>query len=124
MKSLAMFFIHATLHEWLDAISLELFVGGMIGGFIRALAGRGPTWERLLALHIASGAATAVMVPNIYRYFLKAELIGAPLFWVGVGMFVGLFGNYIVVAILWHCGVFKNDPRASRMHNGNGETKP
>jgi len=100
--------------NWVDPVSVELLAGGLFGGFIRALFGHGPTWERILVLHIVSGAVTAVLLPNVYKYLNHAELIGSPIFWICAGIFIGLFGNYIIVAVLWRFGVFKTDPRAHR----------
>jgi hypothetical protein len=102
-----------------DPISVQLFLGGLLGGFLRALFGRGKTWERILVLHVFSGAFFAVLVPNAYKYWAGSELTGSALFWMSAGVFIGLFGNFIVVAALWRLGVFKDDPRASTPENGS-----
>lgn len=103
-----------------DPISNQLFVGGILGGFIRAFFGRGKTWERILVLHILSGAATAVLLPNAFVYLTGTAIKGSPLFWVSAGMLTGLFGNFILVALLWRAGVFKEDPRPTTIDNGGG----
>lgn len=109
-------FVHHTAN-WLDATSWLLLLGGLLGGFLRAALGQGGTWRRRTVLDIVTGGAFAVIVPQLVRYFGQLDLVGPPLFWLSGGVMIGLFGNYVLVAVLWRIGVFRSDPRADKPQN-------
>ena len=115
-------FVHHTAN-WLDATSWLLLLGGLAGGLLRAVLGRGPTWRRRTLVDVVAGGAFAVLVPQTVKYFGQLDLIGPPLFWLAGGLMIGLFGNYVLVAVLWRLGIFKDDPRAAKP-DGNGEDGP
>ena len=115
-------FVHHTAN-WLDATSWLLLLGGLLGGLLRAALGQGQIWRRRTLLDVVTGGAFAVLVPQLVKYFGSLDLVGPPLFWVAGGMMIGLFGNYVLVAVLWRFGVFKADPRATGLTT-NGENPP
>lgn len=95
----------------MDSISILLLIGGFLGGFLRAALGKGPTWEWLTVYHVLSGGAIAVLAPATIKWLTQTVFEGPPLFWICGGFCVGLVGNYVLVAIMWKIGAFKNDPR-------------
>src|SRR3990167_892917 len=99
--------------------STWLFVGGVAGATLRAMLGQQRTWSRRSLLDVLMGGAFAVIVPAltpILGVSLPATL--HPLTYIAAGFVIGGFGNYLIVALLWRFGVFKQDVRADKP-NGN-----
>lgn len=121
---------------WSDQSTLLLFLGGLLGGLMRHYAGQTARtgdgyfsafmrmWrERWTLWHILSGGALAAIVPGIFKWYYQVALVGPPLFLLCGGLLIGGFGNFILVAILWRFGIFKEDPRAAGPGDGE-ENKP
>ena len=99
--------------------STWLFAGGVAGAALRALLGQQRTWSRRSLLDILMGGALAVIVPAltpILGVSMPATL--DRLTYMAAGFVIGGFGNYLIVALLWRFGVFKQDVRADKP-NGN-----
>ncbi|MBI4637665.1 MAG: hypothetical protein HY727_15110 [Candidatus Rokubacteria bacterium] len=103
-------------------MSLWLLLGGMAGALLRAVLGQQRTWSRRSALDILTGGALAVVLPALAGALGVALPTGLDrLVYLCAGFVLGGFGNYILVALLWRFGVFREDPRAARPE-GNGGT--
>jgi hypothetical protein len=104
----------------LDFGSVCLLVGGLLGGLCRALLGTQKTLSRRTVLDVLMGAAVAVIVPAFADRLFALKLSGeGALAYLSGGFLIGGFGNYIIVAILWRVGVFKQDARADAPENGD-----
>lgn len=104
-----------------ESIANWLLVGGMLGAFLRVLLSEAATWRRSTILHAVMGGFTAVILPWLFKILAGIEIMGPPTFLVSFGVVMGGFGNYVLVAVLWKLGVFREDARATKP-NGNGET--
>jgi hypothetical protein len=111
-------FIHHTA-GWLDPITVALVAGGLVGAFFRAAFGQQKTVSRRTGFDLLMGGAVAGLLPQVCKW-LGVELTGPVLFWFCAGIFVGGYGNLLVVAVLWRAGVFKagTDPRADQVNGG------
>ena len=103
-------------------MSAWLLLGGMAGALLRAFLGQQRTLSRRTALDVLTGGALAVVLPalsGVLGVTLPPTL--DRLVYVCAGFVIGGFGNYILVALLWRCGIFREDPRAAKP-DGNGGT--
>ena len=110
-----------------DMVANWLLAGGMLGAFLRVLLSDAPTWRRSTILHAVTGGFTAVLLPWLFRVFppliggAPVDIVGPPVFLISFGVVMGGFGNYIIVALLWKLGIFKDDPRSTKPGHGEGE---
>lgn len=97
-----------------DATANWLLAGGMLGAFLRVWLSDSKTWQRSTILHAIMGGFTSVILPWLLKQLAGIEIVGPPVFLISFGVVMGGFGNYVLVAVLWKAGVFKEDARASK----------
>lgn len=108
-----------TLPVGIDPTTVALFVGGIIGGILRATMGKHPTLSKRTLNDIIVGGAVAgvsplflpVTIPPTASLFLLALL----------GLILGTSGSYLLTWAAWKLGIYKDDPRPTLPNGSNGE---